>query len=580
MIPGTVPTRPVRNLSWMNLVPQTLLRFSFLSSIRAKMLMFAVVATLVPSLTTVWISYIENKRALTGKASEELQGVSAQAVRELDLWTKELRYDLRVFSSSYEVTENLERIPQQGGELAQSGIYHKRLTDYLNSVRDKFRDYTELLVLDTHGHLVATSSERPRQVALPTDWASDLRRNGWTQSAPYWSSKDEQATILVAVPIYSGALGRVSRTTPRVTGGPALGAFAARVNLRSAAAMLRRFAPGESGQIYVMTREGKIIISSRGASLSEERYKLESASWLLDRQDRAVQFTSFTDDRVVGSVRIVPALDWVVISEIPSAEAFRQVARLRNMTLTIVTFLLAVVGAFAYLLSLFIVRPLNRLTQAASRVAGGDLDIGLPVTGGGEVGYLTQVFNNMVVRLRESRVELERLSVTDPLTGLYNRLRMMEVLENEIRRSRRMRHPFSVLMADLDLFKKYNDAYGHPAGDAVLKRIGAIMRETSRDVDFVARYGGEEFLLMMPETRIDGAFEVAERIRKRIESAELSAGTITVSLGVAAFPAHGDEAEAVIAAADAALYKAKHAGGNRVIAAVRQRVSARKVPSE
>jgi len=580
VIPGTVPTRPVRNLSWMNLVPQTLLRFSFLSSIRAKMLMFAVVATLVPSLTTVWISYIENKRALTGKASEELQGVSAQAVRELDLWTKELRYDLRVFSSSYEVTENLERIPQQGGELAQSGIYHKRLTDYLNSVRDKFRDYTELLVLDTHGHLVATSSERPRQVALPTDWASDLRRNGWTQSAPYWSSKDEQATILVAVPIYSGALGRVSRTTPRVTGGPALGAFAARVNLRSAAAMLRRFAPGESGQIYVMTREGKIIISSRGASLSEERYKLESASWLLDRQDRAVQFTSFTDDRVVGSVRIVPALDWVVISEIPSAEAFRQVARLRNMTLTIVTFLLAVVGAFAYLLSLFIVRPLNRLTQAASRVAGGDLDIGLPVTGGGEVGYLTQVFNNMVVRLRESRVELERLSVTDPLTGLYNRLRMMEVLENEIRRSRRMRHPFSVLMADLDLFKKYNDAYGHPAGDAVLKRIGAIMRETSRDVDFVARYGGEEFLLMMPETRIDGAFEVAERIRKRIESAELSAGTITVSLGVAAFPAHGDEAEAVIAAADAALYKAKHAGGNRVIAAVRQRVSARKVPSE
>ena len=561
-----------------------MLRFSPFSSIRAKMLMFAVVATLVPSLTTVWISYIENKRALTGKASEELQGVSAQAVRELDLWTKELRYDLRVFSSSYEVTENLERIPQQGGELAQSGIHHKRLTDYLNSVRDKFRDYTELLVLDTHGHLVATSSERPRQVALPADWASDLRSNGWTQSAPYWASKDAQATILVAVPIYSGAVGRVSRTTPRVTGGPVLGAFAARVNLRTAADMLRRFAPGESGQIYVMTREGKIIISSRGTSpaLSEERYKPQSARWLLDRQDRAVQFTSFTDDRVVGSVRVVPALDWIVISEIPSAEAFRQVARLRNMTLTIVTFLLAVVGAFAYLLSLLIVRPLNRLTQAASRVAGGDLDIGLPVTGGGEVGYLTRVFNHMVVRLRESRVELERLSVTDPLTGLYNRLRMMEVLENEVRRSRRLRHRFAVLMADLDLFKKYNDAYGHPAGDALLKRIGEIMRETSRDVDFVARYGGEEFLLMMPETDIEGAIQVAERIRKRIESDSLPVGSISVSFGVAAFPGHGDSPEVLIAAADAALYEAKHAGGNRVIAAARPRartrVPARKVP--
>src|SRR6266550_6646233 len=75
------------------------------------MLMFAVLATLLPSLTTVWISYIENKRALQAKASEELLGVSAQALREVDLWTKELRYDLRVFSSSYEVTENIERIP-------------------------------------------------------------------------------------------------------------------------------------------------------------------------------------------------------------------------------------------------------------------------------------------------------------------------------------------------------------------------------------------------------------------------------------------------------------------------------------
>jgi diguanylate cyclase (GGDEF)-like protein len=356
-----------------------------------------------------------------------------------------------------------------------------------------------------------------------------------------------------------------------------LGAFAARVNLRTVADTLRRFAPGESGQIYLMTREGKLITGSRGSSaaLMQQRYKLQSARWLLEREGRASQFTSFTDERVVGSVRIVPALDWVVIAEIPAVEAFRQVARLRNVTVGIVALLLAIVGALAYLLSLLIVRPLDRLTKAASRVAGGDLDIGLPVTGGGEVGYLTQVFNDMVARLRESRVELERLSVTDALTGLSNRLRMMEVLENEVRRSRRLRHPFAVLMADLDLFKKYNDAHGHQAGDAVLKRIGAIMREASRDVDFVARYGGEEFLLMMPETEIEGATEVAERIRKKIAAEKLPAGTITVSVGVAGFPGHGDAAEALIAAADAALYDAKRAGGNRVIAATRARAASK-----
>ena len=173
-------------------------------------------------------------------------------------------------------------------------------------------------------------------------------------------------------------------------------------------------------------------------------------------------------------------------------------------------------------------------------------------------------------------MELERLSLTDPLTGLYNRLRMMEVLENEVRRSRRLRHPFAVLMADLDLFKKYNDAHGHPAGDAVLKRVGAIMREASRDVDFVARYGGEEFLVMMPETEIEGATQVAERIRKKIAQEHLPVGTITVCLGVAAFPGHGESAEALIAAADAALYEAKRAGGDRVTAAAGPRVSAPK----
>src|SRR6059036_324850 len=539
------------------------------------MLMFAVVATLLPSLTTVWISYIENKRALQAKASEELLGGSAQALREVDLWTKELRYDLRVFSSSYEVTENLERIPLVNGEPVRAGIYFKRLTDYLNSVRDRFPDYAELLVLDHHGHLVATSASQPRPVPLPPDWATDLTKNDWALGPPYWDSTATHAELLVSVPIES------ARRAGRGAGGmQLLGALASRVNLHAVADTLRRFAPGESGQIYLMTRTGRLIVSSRGSSreLMRQGYARDDANWLLAREGRAIQFGSFTGNRVVGSVRIVPALNWVVVAEIPTTEAFSQVARLRNVTLGIVTLLLAVAGALAYLLSLLIVRPLDRLSQAAGKVARGDLDVGLPVTTGGEVGYLTQVFNHMVARLRESRVELERLSVTDPLTGLYNRLRMMEALENEVRRSRRLQHPFAVLMADLDHFKKYNDAHGHPAGDAALKRIGAIMREASRDVDFVARYGGEEFLLMMPETETEGASEVAQRLRRKIENEKLTEGSITVSIGVSRFPGNGDGAEALIAAADAALYEAKHAGGNRVIVARQQPVSAPKTP--
>ncbi len=549
-----------------------MLRFFRFSSIRTKMLMFAVVATLLPSLTTVWISYIENKRALQAKASEELLGVSAQAVREVDLWTKQLRYDLRVFSISYEVTENLERIPLVNSEPVRSGIYFKRLTDYINSVRVRFPDYAELLVLDHHGHVVATTAATPGPVPLAPDWATELTKNDWALGAPYWDSTGTRAEMLVAVPIESG------RRTGRGAGDMRLlGALASRVSLRTVADTLRRFAPGESGQIYLMTRTGRLIVSSSGSSreLMRQGYSRDAANWLLAREGRAIQFGSFTGNRVVGSVRVVPALNWVVVAEIPSTEAFRQVARLRNVTLGIVTLLLAVVGALAYLLSLLIVRPLGRLAQAAGNVAKGDLAGDLPVTTGGEVGYLTEVFNNMVARLRESRTELERLSATDPLTGLFNRLRMMEALENEVRRSRRLHHHFTVVMADVDKFKRYNDEHGHPAGDVVLKRVAAIMREASRDVDFVARYGGEEFLIMMPETEIEGATKFAERIRKKLATERLPVGQITLSLGVSAFSMHGDAPDQLIAEADAALYLAKRAGGNRVVAAARPKVSAR-----
>ena len=544
-----------------------------LDSVRNKILMFAVLATLLPSLTTAWISYVENKRALTAKASEELLGLSTQAARELDLWTKERRYDLRVFSSSYEVTENLERIPRVDGEAVRSGQAYQRLTDYLNSVRDRFVDYDELLVLDPHGHVVASSNKQVRAIVLPPDWQAQMRRDNLVLGAPYWDSTVGRPEMLVAVPI-------------RLASGRFLGAITARVNLGTVADTLQRFSPGDAGQVYVMSEDGRLIVSSRGSSAAvmKLRYTTSDARWLLAREGRAIQFGSVTGDRVVGSVRRIPGLNWVVVTEIPTSEAFRQVARLRNVTLLIVAALFAAVGALGYFLGLLIVRPLTRLTQGAAKVAAGDLDVDLPVVTGGEVGYLTDVFNDMVARLRESRQALERLSATDPLTGLFNRRRMMEALDNEVRRSRRLKHTFAVIMADVDHFKRYNDAHGHPAGDAVLKRVAEILREASRDVDLVARYGGEEFFVLMPETEGEGAADVADRVREHLAADTLTGGAVTLSFGVAEFPAHGDIGETLIAIADAALYQAKREGRDRVVvapgAAERRRRRSRPVSSE
>ena len=161
-------------------------------------------------------------------------------------------------------------------------------------------------------------------------------------------------------------------------------------------------------------------------------------------------------------------------------------------------------------------------------------------------------------------------AVTDELTGLANNRAFRDVAENEAARARRFDHPLSLLMLDVDDFKKVNDTYGHPQGDEVLRRIGEILRAESRGIDAPARYGGEEFAVALPETELGGAEEVAERIRVRIEDEEVpflardGVLRITASLGVAAIPDSAVDVRSLVAAADAALYAAKRGGKNRV----------------
>jgi len=162
-------------------------------------------------------------------------------------------------------------------------------------------------------------------------------------------------------------------------------------------------------------------------------------------------------------------------------------------------------------------------------------------------------------------------AVTDDLTGLSNKRRFRELLEKEAARAERFGHPLSLLMLDIDDFKQVNDTHGHLQGDEVLRRIGEALDSESRGVDEPARYGGEEFAIALPETDLEGALEVGERIRTRIASQEVArldgegSLKITASIGAATMAGGPDHIEALIAAADAALYEAKASGKDRVI---------------
>ena len=164
--------------------------------------------------------------------------------------------------------------------------------------------------------------------------------------------------------------------------------------------------------------------------------------------------------------------------------------------------------------------------------------------------------------------EAVRLSLTDGMTGLWNRRNFDLRLEAELSRAVRFAEPFAVVFVELDQMKAVNDRHGHQAGDTVLIELARRLTEAVREVDVVARWGGDEFTLLLPKTGLAGALLLAEKIRAAVGTAPFRTDTasldITISVGVAAYPEHGSAAKDLVAAADAAMYQAKARGRNRV----------------
>lgn len=182
---------------------------------------------------------------------------------------------------------------------------------------------------------------------------------------------------------------------------------------------------------------------------------------------------------------------------------------------------------------------------------------------------LSILCNHVAISIAEAQAhaQVEQLAITDGLTGVYNHRRFQERLQEEFLRSARHPEPFSILMIDIDYFKKINDTFGHPAGDAVLKIIAKLLVKMVRKLDMVARYGGEEFVVLLLKSDSMQAWQMAERIRKTIESAPIDWQgqkiEATVSIGVASQPDDATKREELIACADKALYSSKRAGRNR-----------------
>jgi diguanylate cyclase (GGDEF)-like protein len=269
----------------------------------------------------------------------------------------------------------------------------------------------------------------------------------------------------------------------------------------------------------------------------------------------------------------------------------------RDMVLAALVFALTVLGALYLALARVVLAPVRELAAASRAIRRGDLNARVTPRSSDELGQLGRNFNRMAGELQEYTIglerkvaersaevraknveltrlnaELERLATQDPLTGLHNRRELFKALDAEIQRAMRTGQALGLMVVDVDHFKRFNDTHGHPAGDEVLKAAAMLIAANLRATDFLARYGGEEFVALLVDTDGDAASVAADKVRSAVETHgfRLMDGAVevhlTVSAGVASFPVDAENADLLLARADAAMYAAKRGGRNRCAA--------------
>jgi diguanylate cyclase (GGDEF)-like protein len=322
-----------------------------------------------------------------------------------------------------------------------------------------------------------------------------------------------------------------------------------------------RFLAGhESPHRYRVVTQHLADPSLTRVDLGTLRARVKAFRTIIDEPAPPREDVDSTSHAIVDDARqIIAARKQEIARQLPALE--RETSAMMSSGLAVAWILVLLSFAAVQVTLRNVVKPIEELSAAADRVAAGDLTARAPVAGDHEIATLGVAFNRMAD-------ELKARARTDDLTGLPNFRAFRERIDAELERADRYPERFGVLVLDLDRFKKYNDTYGHLAGNDALRRVAQTIRETVRAVDFPARYGGEEFAVVVPQVDAAALVVIAERIRSSIESlpAPSDGAKVTVSIGASLYPDDAKDREALFKSADARLYEAKEGGRNRVVA--------------
>ncbi len=536
-----------------------------MKSIKSKIIVFAILATFLPSLGLGLLSFHQNKAIISDNVTRELRASARYASRELDLWVNENIYAARALSTSNIIIDELSLASRLEGHVTEDA--NSALASYLRSVQEMLETMLELTVVDEGGRVIASSVRMPTQVAIPKNWPQNALVQGVVVLPPHWDRKYGTAKFSVVVPISS-------------YDDPVLGAVIATLDMHTMKSALKDAEELAKGEVLLLDEDGRVLLTSNAAESKRMFLGLEPLQHLQERLGKVASFQGFNQREVIGLAYLSKMLPVIVVAERDRVEVYADWVRQRDLFLALVSVLIVIVAAVAIRMGRSIVVPLENLVDATKQIAKGDFGVSLVATQKDELGLLTQTFNQMTEKLRQNETEilaanqamqrknqlLETLSITDGLTGLYNRNKLNLIISDQLARFERSKRPFSVVMIDVDHFKQLNDRLGHIAGDEILIAVARVFVNAIRNVDFAARYGGDEFIVILVETTADEALNTAERIRSQIVDIYCStiykSVEVTLSMGVVQSESSDTTPTILLSRVDEALYEAKRAGRN------------------
>lgn len=543
-----------------------------MKSIKNKIIAFAVIATLIPSLALGLLSFRQNEELISHNVARELRALARNVSRELDLWVNENDQGIRAISVSSLIISSLSAT-QQNSLINTPEKTEQVLAHFLRSVQAKLGSILELTVVDTAGRVIASSSLDPDIGDLAENWLQNMPNTmltaGVIASSLHWNTRYQTATFNIIVPILS-------------YDDMFIGSIIATLNLGAFKDDLKDTLTPTLGEIVLLSQTGQVLLTSattmpRSASIDEQLFQRLKA-----KTGESMIFSGLTQPKVIGLFDVPKKLPVTVLVERDHEEIYAAWVRLRNFFLGFVAILIVIVAAVALYIGRSIVIPLESLIGATRHIVDGDLNVRVDVKQSDEVGQLALMFNQMTDKLYQNHLEimaaneamqqqnlmLEALSVTDSMTGLLNRSKLDAVLSEELARFERNKRPFSVLMIDVDHFKTLNDNLGHIVGDEILIAVAKILANSIRSIDFAARYGGDEFVVILTETMADIAVKTAERIRMQVAEVGNKLRdhkiSITLSIGITHCKVEDKTPTMLLARVDNALYEAKKAGRNRI----------------